>query len=179
MIKRMIYCVFALFCMIAISSAYADTSDTIQPLKDAAEQGNSAAQCLLGFMYKYGEGVAMDYKQAAHWFKKAAEQGDVEAQRVLGIMYYNGDGIAKDYKQAAHWFKKAAEQGNDDAQRGLGIMYYNGDGIAKNKVYAYVFLNQAAITNEKAKVNRDLIEKTMTPQEIARAQSMTIQDVLK
>ena len=143
MIKRTIYYVFALFYLIAISSAYADTSDTIRPLKDAAEQGNSAAQYLLGFMYKYGEGVA------------------------------------RDYKQAAYWFEKAAKQGNDEAQRGLGIMYYNGDSIAKNKVYAYVFLNQAAITNEKARKARDMVEKTMTPQEIARAQSMTIQDVLK
>ena len=52
-----------------------------------AEQGDAVAQFCLGFMYKYGMGVAPNSAKTIEWYTKAAEQGYVPAQNDLGIMY--------------------------------------------------------------------------------------------
>ncbi len=49
----------------------------------AAELGNVTAQLTLAHIYKNGEGVPRDDKEAARWFRKAAEQGDPNAQEHL------------------------------------------------------------------------------------------------
>lgn len=43
--------------------------------KFAAEQGDAAAQCQLGWRYLIGEGVPQDYAEAAKWLRKAAGRG--------------------------------------------------------------------------------------------------------
>src|SRR5580692_3179803 len=53
----------------------------------AAEQGNSAAQYVVGCMYRVGEGVSRSPVKATRWFEKAAEKGNVEAMFTLGVMY--------------------------------------------------------------------------------------------
>ena len=50
-----------------------------------AEQGNLAAQSLLGYKYYNGEGVPKDYQQAVKWFRLASEQGEAHAQFKLGL----------------------------------------------------------------------------------------------
>jgi len=44
-------------------------------------------------IYKKGEDVAQDFKEAFKWFKLAAEQGDAKAQNNLGLMYYEGQDV--------------------------------------------------------------------------------------
>ena len=44
------------------------------------EQGDVVAQYRIGLMYALGEGVALDFAEAAKWFRKAAEQGYAPAQ---------------------------------------------------------------------------------------------------
>ncbi|MDP3119628.1 MAG: tetratricopeptide repeat protein [Sulfuricurvum sp.] len=61
----------------------------------SAHQGNTVAQCRLGFTYEHGDGVAQDYTIAIHWYSKSAKQGNAEAQFRLGTMYYNGKGVMK------------------------------------------------------------------------------------
>ena len=48
-----------------------------------ADQGDAYAQSSLGFMYKYGMGVAQNDAEAAKWFRKAADQGNAYAQSSL------------------------------------------------------------------------------------------------
>ena len=47
--------------------------------KKAAEQGDAAAQFILGSMYYNGSGVTKDYKLAYVWGSLAAEQGHEQA----------------------------------------------------------------------------------------------------
>ena len=72
-------------------------------LRKAAEQGNAAAQCSLGYRLKKGEGVAQDEAQAVNWYRKAAEQGHADAQCNLGYFLKIGDGVAQDAVQAVSW----------------------------------------------------------------------------
>ncbi len=149
--------------------AYAAAFKEFQPL---AEQGNADAQFNLGVMYRTGRGVAQDDKEAAGWYRKSAEQGFARAQFSLGLMYYGGQGVPQDDKEAAKWYRKAAEQGLAAAQFSLGLMYYKGQGVIKDFVSAHQWLNIASVNgHEKVGVLRDLIAKTMTPEQVEEATS--------
>ena len=102
-----------------------------------------------------------------------AKQGDASAQYNLGVGYAKGDDVAKDYVEAVKWFRKAAEQGDASAQSNLGVRYYNGQGVAKDFVEAYAWWNLASATDKDAAEKRDILEKTMTPQQVAAAQKRT------
>ena len=71
-------------------------SDFATALKEwtpLAEQGNVKAQYNLGNMYRKGQGVTQDYKEAARLYRLAAEQGLADAQYNLGVMYDVGKGV--------------------------------------------------------------------------------------
>lgn len=57
-----------------------------QLLKPLAEQGDSNAQAMLGFMYERGRGVPQDYAEMEKWYRRAAKQGNVGAQLTLQLM---------------------------------------------------------------------------------------------
>ena len=71
---------------------YTPSPEQIAKWKEAAENGEAAAQFNLGAAYDFGQGVAEDDTEAVKWYRKAAEQGHAQAQYNLGIMYDNGDG---------------------------------------------------------------------------------------
>jgi peptidoglycan hydrolase-like protein with peptidoglycan-binding domain len=97
-----------------------DEPAEVAQLRQAAEQGDAAAQVALGFRYERGQGVTRDEAEAVRWYRMAAEQGYATAQYNLGRMYANGrGGLAKDDAEAVRWFRKAAEQGNADAAAAL------------------------------------------------------------
>lgn len=84
-----------------------------------AQNGNPRAQYNLGLMYEYGNGVRVDYAQAAYWYQKSADQGFAEAQFNLGVMYYHGQGVPYDNAQARYWMRQAAAQGDREARNAL------------------------------------------------------------
>ncbi len=105
---------------------------TTEQLRQAANNGDAKAQCVLGSRYYKGDRAPQDYKQAVQWYTKAANQGYAVAQYNLGVYYKNGYGVAQDYKQAVQWYTKAANQGLADAQYNLGLCYYKGEGVEED-----------------------------------------------
>jgi TPR repeat protein len=77
-------------------------------VKERAEAGNASAQAYLGVMYREGEGVEQDEREAAKWFRKAAYQGHALAQGSLAVMYLGGMGVPKNDVEAYAWFNLAA-----------------------------------------------------------------------
>jgi TPR repeat protein len=118
--------------------------DVTQDVRISAEQGNAKAQCELGYMYDFGQGVPQDYKKAIRWYRKAAEQGYAEAQYNLGHMYDKGQGVPQDYKEAVRWYRKAVEQGYAKAQYNLGYMYSIGQGVPQDYKEAVRWCRKAA-----------------------------------
>ena len=116
----------------------------IQLWTPLAEQGQSAAQYALGWLYESGQGTAQSYSKAAYWYRKAAEQGDLAAQYVLATMYENGTGVPLDIKQAVQWYLKAANKGDAIAQFKLGTYFRNGKGIAQSDRESFFWFNKAA-----------------------------------
>ena len=75
-------------------------SDTADPCRRLAEQGDANSEFDLARMYFDGKGVTKDYAEALQWYRKAAEQGQIEAQFYLGEMYLRGQGTPEDYAEA-------------------------------------------------------------------------------
>ena len=89
------------------------------------------------------------------------------------MLYHDDNFLPQDYSEAAKWYTLAAEQGHASAQSNLGAMYYMGQGLLADFVLAHVWFNiGAANGSEPAAKNRELVAKTMTPEDISKAQIM-------
>ena len=142
----------------------------LESLRKTADQGDAQAQYRLGEMYDNGEGVAADDAEAVKWYRKAAEQGHPGAQWLLGYKYEYGSGVAVDNVESIKWFRKAAEQGHGIAQFELAMRYHTGKGTAKDLVEAYKWVLLAETNGIAVDAYKNLLEKEMTPEQIAQAQ---------
>lgn len=73
-----------------------------------ARQGNAKAEETIGLMYRFGQGLNKDNKQAIRWLSRAAQDQRPLSQHHLGSMYYTGQGITPDMIKAAMWMQLAA-----------------------------------------------------------------------
>ena len=151
----------------------AKLSQEFQQISVDAENGDAKAQYNLGEMYRKGEGVLDNDREAVKWYRKAAEQGLAEAQNALGVMYNRGMGVEQDSKEAVKWYHKAAEQGHAKGQSNLGGMYNAGIGVEKDLVTGYAWSDIAAGNGYQSAINnKSLIIKEMTPDQIAEAEAL-------
>ena len=133
----------ALLMTMALAVAPSIEAQTLDAIRNYADNGNPDAQLLLGMRYKDGEGIRKDDAEAVKWFTRAAEQGHAGAQFALGMKYQDGEGVPLDREQAAVWYRKSAEQGNEQAQLLLGLLYWDGEGVSKNSITAYQWASVA------------------------------------
>ena len=83
--------------------------------REAARQGNSNAQVLVGLAYANGWGVARDMQEMQMWYHIAAESNNPTAQFLLGLYYIsNPDSNLVD--AGVMWIKRAAENGDISAK---------------------------------------------------------------
>jgi hypothetical protein len=109
-----------------------------------AEQGDPEAQRMMGLLHVKGEGVKVDYAEAARWYRLAADQGHTGAQIALGELYEAGQGVPQDSAQAVKWYRAAAEKGDPAGQYSLAVMYLTGNGTAKDDAEALKWYRQSA-----------------------------------
>lgn len=142
--------------------------------RQAADQGNTAAQNSLGSMYSQGHGVQRDHAEAAKWYRKAAEGGNALGQFNLGASYHEGRGVGQNFVEAAKWYRRAAEQGNPQAQHNLGVLYYTGQAGIKDKVKAYMLLElAAALGDDMSARDRHIVGAEIEFTEIHEARRLT------
>ena len=96
-----------------------DYDSALEEWNPLAEMGNASAQYKLGYMYKTGKGVPLDYGGAVRWYHLAAIQGNASAQSNLGFMYKTGKGVPQDFLQAYMWYEIANISGHKDAEKWL------------------------------------------------------------
>ena len=71
------------------------------------------------------------------------------------------------------WFRKAAEHGHRVARLYLGVMYGEGRGVPQDFVRAHMWFDLSAAQGEQKAVKaRDILERSMTPAQIAEAQKL-------
>lgn len=108
------------FSVMVVASAWGDYAaghsaylegNFAKALTEYKGDGSPKSMYELGYMYSHGEGVELNLKEAAEWYRKSAEKGYAPAQYRLGGMYAGGYGVGKDAKEAAKWYRKASLQG--------------------------------------------------------------------
>lgn len=101
----------------------------IKPLREKAEAGDVDTQMQLAEMYKNGNGISKDHKEALKYYLMAAEKGNVDAQVIAGRYFIipqdSGKKIQQNIDEGLKWWKKAAEQGDYTAQFSLGLYHLN------------------------------------------------------
>jgi TPR repeat protein len=91
-------------------TAHADAR-RVQIVREAAEQGDPAAQNKLGVFYEIGASIDQSDEEAVRWFRKAADQGHGEGLYNLGEMYESGRGVEQNIDEAIACYRKSCEHG--------------------------------------------------------------------
>jgi TPR repeat protein len=145
-------------------------------LGKAADQDLAEAQLDLGLCFANGQVPGKSVVDAVELYRKAANQGLPEAESALGNCYFEGVGVPKNIPEGVKWTQKAAEHGQPGAQHALGLCYAKGKGVTTNYVQAYKWLALAAAkdnqNSDDIKVNLSMVERFMTPEQIAEGQKL-------
>ena len=94
-----------------------NSSNAVQWLQMAAENGNTEAMIVLGRLSRSGVGILQNFGQSAKWIQTAATRGNPEGMLELGRLYRDGVGVEKDSVRAYVWFNRASAARNLDAVR--------------------------------------------------------------
>ena len=89
-----------------------DYETALAVFRPLAENGDARAQSVLGMMYSYGEGVPVDFGEAARWYRRGAEQNSSVSQYNLGMLYLEGKGVPRNTSEAIRWLTKSADAGH-------------------------------------------------------------------
>ena len=142
----------------------------------AAEQGDADAQNKLGIAYSKGEGVTQDYAEAVKWYRKAADQGDADAQFNLGNAYCVSKGVPENADRRQRMLNRRLypDEGYIRAEKERRWVAYGlGGRVPQDYVEGHKWLNLAAAAGHtEAGETRELVEKEMTPEQIAEAQRL-------
>ena len=113
-------------------------------LLQAANDGNSAAQNELGYLYQEGLGANQNYAAALKWYTKAADEGYAEAIKNKGRMHHLGMGMEPDYEKAFLLYSQAAQLGNAHAISNIGNLFHEGKGVQQDFGKAMEWYKKAA-----------------------------------
>src|SRR5690606_10099893 len=110
--------------------------------------------------------------------KALAASGDAPARYNLAVRLLKGEDANHDPSEAARLFTLAARQGYAPAQRQLAHMHLRGRAVARSRTLAHAWLNLAArhptAEGRAARAEMEELELSMTPAEIAKAQSIAV-----
>ena len=116
-------------------------------------------------------------RQAVDWLRQAAESGHTGAMIHLGKLYKSGVGTPQNYALAARWLGDAARAGDAEGMVEFGRLHRSGVGVEQNAVEAYVWFNRAAAALSMEGVQeRDSIALKLAPEELERAQALSLED---
>ena len=106
---------------------------------------------------------------------KAAGAGDAHAVYRLGIMHQEGLNVPRDPVKGLQLIEKAAWLDSTAAQHYLGLLYFQGTRVPKSYVRSYAWLNLAAPKGAQYVRTRGLVEKHLTPEQLAEAQKLSME----
>ena len=104
----------------------ADEKKGLSLIQEAASNGISNAEYLIGSFYATGYLVETDFEQALYWLNRAAEKNDKNAIFNLGVLYDSGDGVERNIIKRNNLWKVSASLGHNqsiDILRNLNIEF--------------------------------------------------------
>lgn len=129
--------------------------EQIRFLRERAEEGEPAMQCLYGLALFNGSAGRIDTYAAREWLRKSAEAGDERGKFEYGKMLYLGTGGRVDQQASLEWLTPAAEKGNNEAAYYIGAALLVGEGVEHDPAAGEKWLRQAAesgIVNAQADI---------------------------
>ena len=138
-------------------------------LHETAKKGHAHSQYQLSILYKMGETLPRNYQESFHWLKKAAESKYMPAEYELAKRYKKGSLFVKaNPNEFLFWLMRAGYNGSDKAAEELAYLYEKGIFVPENKIEAYKWYS---LSTYKESHKLDLLELSMTAEEVKRAQS--------
>lgn len=98
-------------------------SEAIELYKRASALGHRSANHNLGVLYYKGQGVPVNYREAAKWFSIAADRKVEDSQRNLLRMYYRNE-ITRNEERVERILIELAELGQQKDIESLANYYY-------------------------------------------------------
>ncbi|MEG1979942.1 MAG: SEL1-like repeat protein [Victivallaceae bacterium] len=99
----------ALLLNIPLFATAADTPEpAADPLRQAAQNNDAAAQIQLAGEFFYGKNRAKNLTLAFYWYKQAADNGNTAAQYNVGKCYESGSGVTKNLYLALKYYQLSA-----------------------------------------------------------------------
>ncbi|KAK8847978.1 hypothetical protein M9Y10_019029 [Tritrichomonas musculus] len=68
-------------------------------------------------MLETGNGITVDYENAAKYYKMAADLNNEDGMYNYGLLLETGKGVKRDKKEAARYYEMAAAKGHDKAKQ--------------------------------------------------------------
>lgn len=98
-----------------------DNAEALKWWRIGAQRNFPSCLSNIGWAYRNGKGVSVDYQKAIEYYKKGIQAGaeDGYEENNLGDMYLNGYGVTADRTVARSWYEKAANKGNEKAKKWL------------------------------------------------------------
>jgi uncharacterized protein len=118
------------------------STEVVQLLMRAAEDGSKSAQFKLGYLFSEGENVPLDHARSTYYYELAAEQGSVSAFFNLAYMLRYGEGADVDVNQAVEFYEAAAEGGMIRACEQLHQIYLDGELVPQDLELAEHWKNE-------------------------------------
>lgn len=119
-------------------------SGSMEKIREAATEGNAAAQYTLGARLISGLGLAADPVEGLQWLERAAAQDNAGALRDLGHHYSEGRHVPEDLARAFDYYRRAADLGSPRAAYETGDCYRAGRGVEADAVAAARYFRRAA-----------------------------------
>jgi TPR repeat protein len=153
--------------------------------EEKANPCDAESQFSLGRKFANGEGVPVDYAQAAEWYLKAATQGHCVAQFDLGLMYGQGQGVVRDDAKALLWLHNSADRGHAGAQYHVGVRQHRAGRSGRQgessecRIEAFKWLQLAVAQGYRGSESaQEFVALTMTREEVdegcRRAQAFSL-----
>lgn len=108
------------------------SNDEVRKLKKDALNGDVSAQVKLCKIYKNGDGVIMNKKEALKWLEMAADNGDRKSLHEIAWLYAYSKIVKKDLNKSFQYTLKAAQLNVVDSQKNVAVLYYLGHGTPQN-----------------------------------------------
>jgi uncharacterized protein len=121
-----------------------DMTSAFKWVANAASEGLSDANWLLGLMYRDAKGTEKNYEKAFEHFQLAADQHSARGYFFVGMMHEYGLGTPTSFKDAAKNYRRAAAQQDSRAIYYLGLMHAYGRGMEQDFQQALILFKEAA-----------------------------------
>jgi hypothetical protein len=148
-----------------------DERAAIDWYQKAASAGSAHAMSEIGVLFE----LRRDYARAFEWYSRAARARNAHALFRLGVMHQEGWNVASDPVKALQLIEEAARLDSSAAQHYLGLLYFQGTRVPKSYVRSYAWLNMAAPKGAQYARTRELVEKHLSPEQLAEAQRLSIE----